>query len=123
MLFYHYHVTHNRHFPALLSSDFAGVMQLCYSQAVSAVILLATGLILCQSRRRSASVIPLYQSCCLPISCYIANITVLATVINLCHCLAIVMLICHCHAALPLLYCLLVMLYAIPMLLGHCHAA
>ena len=87
------------HSAALLSSDFADVIQLCYSQAFpqsycfASVILLcqchftlpvsfyfATVMILCQSCCCSASVTQLCQSCCLPISCYIANITKLATV-------------------------------------------
>ena len=102
-------------------------------------------MILWHSRCYSATVMPLCKSCCLPVSCYIANVIVLATIMQLCHChqslllscyVATLMLLSRSQTALPLscsfvtvvLLChcctaLLVMLYTIIMLLCHCHAA
>ena len=107
-----------------LSYSFATLRPFPLSYCFATVIFLATVMILWQSCCSSAFVIPLCQSCCLPSSCYIVNMTILAIVMQLCHCHQSLLLSCstvklmllsHSHTAWPL-SCY----FATVMLLCHC---
>ena len=115
------------HSAALLSSDFAGVIQLCYTQAFPLSYCFANVILLCHCHD-PLPVMLLLGLChtTLPVMLP-ANLMLHCKYHKACHCqvtvplssvFAALMLYCHAHATFTQSYHL-----AIVMLLCHCHAA